>query len=285
MSDINNIDVSVVIPTYNRPILARRAIASALAQSISDLEVIVVDDCSDLNHDVEKTITSLNDDRIRYKRHNSSMGPSAARNTGINLSRGKYIAFLDDDDLWLENKLQNQLDNIGNYKASLCSFFTQYGMISKRKCTEVGFRELLHDRNYAINSGLLVESELLNDIRFDEELRVGEDIDFVFKILKKDKISYLNMPEYFVNVGLHERITNEKTEDFAALERRLQFVFKNIDIYGKFWANYTIASLFLRNFNFEKNKSKKLLKTIKKCGFSAASYAIYKKILNRYMTV
>jgi glycosyltransferase involved in cell wall biosynthesis len=161
MDNNKMIDVSVIIPTHNRPLLARRAVASVLAQTISNIEIIVIDDCSDESFNVQATINTLNDNRVIYKRHSISKGPSASRNTGINASSGNYIAFLDDDDLWLENKLEKQLANIGDYGASLTGFFTQYGNILKKKINEVGYRELKQDRNYALNSGLVVKSDLL----------------------------------------------------------------------------------------------------------------------------
>jgi len=101
--------VSVIIPTYNRAHLVGRAIRSVLSQTCQDFEIIVVDDGS--TDDTEKVVSSFNDSRIRYFRHQtSSGGPTAARNTGIRVSRGKYVAFLDSDDEYLPQKLESQLE-------------------------------------------------------------------------------------------------------------------------------------------------------------------------------
>ncbi|MBA3845490.1 MAG: glycosyltransferase family 2 protein [Planctomycetes bacterium] len=99
--------VSVVIPTRNRADLVRRAVRSALAQTMSDLEVIVVIDGSD-----PATVAALGvitDPRLRVVTRERSGGASAARNTGIDLSRGAWIGFLDDDDEWMPTKLEAQL--------------------------------------------------------------------------------------------------------------------------------------------------------------------------------
>jgi glycosyltransferase involved in cell wall biosynthesis len=93
--------VSVIMPTYNRPKLLRRAIESVLVQSFTDYEIIVVDDCS--TDDAEAVVTSFNDKRIRYiKLDKNSGGSMLPRRVGIKEANSKYIAILDDDDFWVD---------------------------------------------------------------------------------------------------------------------------------------------------------------------------------------
>jgi glycosyltransferase involved in cell wall biosynthesis len=99
--------VSVVIPTYNRAHLVGRAIRSVLQQTHQRLEILVVDDAS--SDGTEEIVRGFRDDRIRYLRHDSNRGGSAARNTGIRAATGEYLAFLDSDDEWLPDKLRKQL--------------------------------------------------------------------------------------------------------------------------------------------------------------------------------
>ena len=90
--------VSVIVPTYNRPDQLEETIKSIRAQTYPNVEIIVVNDCG---ADVEERITTLNRDRtITYVKHGTNRGLAAARNTGIKVARGKYIAYLDDDDLF-----------------------------------------------------------------------------------------------------------------------------------------------------------------------------------------
>src|SRR5688572_26839751 len=96
--------VSVVIPTHNRPLMLRRAIDSVLAQTYQDFEIIVVDD--GLRERSDNVVKLFEDDRIRYISHEQEHGAPAARNTGIKNSNGELIAFLDDDDEWLPQKLE-----------------------------------------------------------------------------------------------------------------------------------------------------------------------------------
>jgi len=96
--------VSVIVPTYNRPDTLLDALRSILNQTYQDFEIIVVNDAGS---DVENIVRFLDkDDRITYIRHGSNRNLAAARNTGIMVARGKYIAYLDDDDLYRPDHLQ-----------------------------------------------------------------------------------------------------------------------------------------------------------------------------------
>lgn len=99
--------VSVIIPTYSRADLLQRAVKSVLAQTFCDFELIIVDDCSPDN--TKEIVQNLTDPRIRSIRHETNRGAAATRNTGIAHAKGKYIAFLDDDDECTPNRLADQV--------------------------------------------------------------------------------------------------------------------------------------------------------------------------------
>ena len=99
--------VSVILPTYQRGAVIRRALHSVLAQTFGDLEVIVLDDAP--ADETEAVCRSFNDARVRYVPYPSRRGVAAARNQGIELARGEFIAFQDSDDEWLLDKLEHQL--------------------------------------------------------------------------------------------------------------------------------------------------------------------------------
>lgn len=106
-------EVSVVIPTRDRPALARRAIASALAQEDVTVEVVVVDDGSQPPFDAPP------DPRVAVVRHPTSRGVATARNTGVEAARAPWVALLDDDDFWAPGKLRTQLAVAGASEAGL----------------------------------------------------------------------------------------------------------------------------------------------------------------------
>lgn len=96
--------VSVIIPTYNRPTMLAESVSSVLHQTYDNCEIIVIND-SGVN--VENVLIPLNTKRnISYTRHNKNRGLAAARNTGINISKGEYIAYLDDDDIFLPHHVE-----------------------------------------------------------------------------------------------------------------------------------------------------------------------------------
>ena len=99
--------VSVIIATHNRAALLPRAINSVLDQTYSDFELIIIDDCSQDN--TWDAMEAFADPRISAVRHKTNRGAASARNTGISQARGEYIAFLDDDDECMPNRLADQV--------------------------------------------------------------------------------------------------------------------------------------------------------------------------------
>ena len=99
--------VSVIIPTYNRAKLLKRAIESVLNQTFQDFELIVVDDGS--TDDTKEIVKSFNNQKIIYIYQENFGGAALPKNVGIKMAQGKYIAILDSDDEWLPEKLQKQV--------------------------------------------------------------------------------------------------------------------------------------------------------------------------------
>ena len=95
--------ISVIVPTHNRPDMLEIAIQSILNQTFKDFEIIVVNDNGE---DVSRIVASFDTDKIIYITHERNKGLAAARNTGIRAARGKYIAYLDDDDVYYSNHLE-----------------------------------------------------------------------------------------------------------------------------------------------------------------------------------
>jgi glycosyltransferase involved in cell wall biosynthesis len=117
MKTSSNPCISVIIPTYNRCWILREAIDSVLSQQFTDIEIIVVDDGS---NDATAALLSAYGDQINII-HQENRGVSAARNAGISIAKGKYIAFLDSDDMWLPEKLSCQVEFFQSHaQAEIC---------------------------------------------------------------------------------------------------------------------------------------------------------------------
>ncbi|MBU7465862.1 glycosyltransferase family 2 protein [Lactiplantibacillus pentosus] len=131
---MNKIEVSVILPVYNSQQFVRTAIDSVLGQSLKAFELIIVNDAS--TDDTEKIVHSYDDQRIVYIRLKNNSGVATARNTGIKLARGKFIAFIDSDDFWSKEKLQRQIsfmnENKINFSYSNYSLMNIRGKVIKR---------------------------------------------------------------------------------------------------------------------------------------------------------
>lgn len=116
---MDEILVSVIMPAYNCAKYITQSLDSALAQDVP-MEIIVINDCSRDNLDqVMQRYISM--PQIRYLKNETNLGVAATRNKGVKLARGKYVAFLDSDDIWAEGKLKKQLKLIEEKGTVLCS--------------------------------------------------------------------------------------------------------------------------------------------------------------------
>ncbi len=106
--------ISIILPTHNRPKLLEEAIESVIAQNITDWELIIIDDNS--NPPVDKQyIQNKFSHKVHVLHHNLSKGGSLSKNTGIEVAKGKYIAFLDDDDLYAPTYLEEAINTLEKY--------------------------------------------------------------------------------------------------------------------------------------------------------------------------
>jgi teichuronic acid biosynthesis glycosyltransferase TuaG len=121
--------VSVVIPAYRAGAIIGPTIESALAQTMREVEVLVVDDCSPDDTVAVVEGYARADSRVRCLRHAANRGPGGARTTALEAARGRYVAFLDSDDVWLPEKLERQIAFMTGRGAALS--YTQYRRIDQ----------------------------------------------------------------------------------------------------------------------------------------------------------
>ena len=100
--------VSVIMPSYNTERFIKSTIESVLCQSYGNLELIIVDDCS--TDKTDEVVASFTDPRIKYIKNEKNSGAAVSRNRALREAKGKYVAFLDSDDLWTPDKLEKQIE-------------------------------------------------------------------------------------------------------------------------------------------------------------------------------
>lgn len=206
--------VSVVVPTYNRADGLAVTIESVLAQTLTEFELIIVDDSS--TDDTETVVSQYDDDRITYIRHEHNRGGSAARNTGIDTARGKYVALLDSDDVWAPEKLERQIalleSRSDEWVAAYCGFERQrtgansrlralFDAVlppSERPGIEGGeelVAESLLLRGFSTggSSTLLVRRDVVKRMGgFDESFERQQDWEFRNRVVREGKLAYVD---------------------------------------------------------------------------------------------
>ena len=120
MALYNNETVSVITPVYNVAKVIERTLDSMLMQGYRDLEIVLVDDCSKDNSAEIIAKYCEKYPNIVYHKQEKNGGAAVARNTALNLAKGRYVAFLDSDDLWCEGKLEKQLAFMKGKDAAIC---------------------------------------------------------------------------------------------------------------------------------------------------------------------
>lgn len=116
--------VSIIMPAYNAARYIRHSVTSVLSQTFFDWRLYIVDDAS--TDDTANVVADINDDRIEYILLNNNGGVANARNVGIQSAKGKYIAFLDSDDLWEPNKLEKQMSLLEQGYAVVCGNYSTF---------------------------------------------------------------------------------------------------------------------------------------------------------------
>jgi hypothetical protein len=199
--------VSVIIPFYNtRPQWLQESIQSVLAQTYTDFEVILVDDGST---ESLSSLVSVSDERVRYVRQENK-GAAAARNHGIRLALGQYLAFLDSDDVFLSTKLEKQVAAMDSHLDALLSHTSYQRMTADGTPVRLVRSGTLTGRVYPqiirrctiATPTVMVRSEALGERRrFEESLRVGEDVILWIRLAKESAI--LGIDEPLAKVRIH----------------------------------------------------------------------------------
>ena len=219
-------EVSVIVTVYNRFELTKRAVESVLAQTLPVSEILLIDDGSfDGTSELlsEYAINNLSwRQHVRYWRQ-ENLGPGAARNNGIHRAQGEWLAFIDNDDLWLPQKLEWQFRALDQFTGECGACITDawfmnnqhmkmtlFQLAGKRHTDMAGvigdpLRYIL-ETNSVVGihpvwlQNLVTRTELARRVGgFDPKLRFGDDDDFVFRLACETKLCYVDLPMVLID--------------------------------------------------------------------------------------
>ncbi len=249
--------VSVIIPTYGGEDSVIRSVKSVLSQNYKNFEVIIVDDNNPDTEERKKTEgyikAFLYDSRVKYIKHEKNKNGSAARNTGFKNSDGDYICLLDDDDIFLQDKLSAQvefLEEHPEYGACYC-WRKQNG---KEICGEYegDLSKVLLDLSFTpTTDSLMIRKECYEALGgFDESYRRHQDFEFLLRFFKKYKIGVVKRVLIEVignkinNVPKGEKLYNTKKAFFDQFGDEIDMIDKK----NKGYKQRAYAEHFSRTF-------------------------------------
>lgn len=238
MTISDSLAVSVVVTSYNRPNFLRECLNAILNQTFAAFEVIVVDDFS--NFDPFALAASLNDSRIKVFQNKTGGAVAVNRNFGIRKAKGRYIAFCDDDDVWMKSKLKNQvaiLDErpelmaVATNIATFPNGHSNHYLLNKNLL--IDYDALLKapftvSRQTKIaNSSVLIRKAIIEDLGgLDENVEVAaaEDYDLWLRVLQRRNRSILVLSQSLVKYRVH----NENITRFISNQDRTYLKLKGV---------------------------------------------------------
>ncbi|MFC7356867.1 glycosyltransferase family 2 protein [Jejudonia soesokkakensis] len=255
--------VSVIIPTYNRPTFLKEAIDSVVGQTYVPIEILVIDDGSNINY-AEEICNHYKNCTYLYKKNG---GLSSARNFGIKKSNGAYIAFLDDDDFWRKDKIEKQVAILETHKEvdlvhSSAMVVTELGEstgniigASKTKVSKRSgnvFWNALGVWVVKSPTPLLRRTVFTKDLLFDETIKVGEDIDFYQRLFYRHQIYYIDEPLAFYREFDNPVRLSKQREKYIGIEKKMIANFREMGVHSPIILHkikIRLAKQAVRNWN------------------------------------
>ena len=250
----DNETVSVIIPVYNAEKYIGSTIESALNQTYKKLTLVIVDDCSTDNSKniIDEYIKHTNN--IVYHLNSNNTGAAVARNKALEIAEGRYVAFLDSDDLWLPEKIQRQLALMSNNNVGFC--YTAYEMIDdegrlmkeKIKILEKTEYKHLLKRTMISTPTVLLDRQLIGNVEMPLR-RTGQDYAYWLLLLRKNGVAY-GIDEALVQVRRRNNSLSKNKIQNVRDVWSIQTKFENIPLLKATYNTicYVLNSFFKRYF-------------------------------------
>lgn len=241
--------VSIIMPAYNAENYIKESISSVIAQTFQDWELIIIDDCS--TDDTPTIISNFisQDSRIKSIRlYKNSGKPSVAKNHGLKMIKGDFIAFIDSDDLWISDKLAKQVALMQNDNEIALSYTGGYWIDDNGKIVKdfvpkysCGFNLKRQLSRYEINnqSVMITKKALQNTLmQFNENILIGEDFNLFMHIVAKYKSS--TIPQQLIKYRIHN---NAITKSKKQVSDGILLTLNELNIKYNIYLKYPLKSL------------------------------------------
>lgn len=215
--------ISVVIPAYNREKTIVKCLDSVLNQTYQPFEVIVVDDAS--NDNTVKLVEEYPSDIVKLVKCNKNSGAQTARNIGIKAAKGDWIAFQDSDDIWLPDKLEKQKEAIEKSNFEVCAGGGIWKKGDKEEYIFLNgksgnvYKDILELKTYILYPTLLIKKDLLEKIGYlDEKVEAYQELDTAIRLSKENRFVYVSTPLFIYNIHEGEAISKNRDRGLRGIQ-------------------------------------------------------------------
>ena len=253
--------ISIIMPNYNGEKFIKNSLDTILNQTYKNWELLIVDDCSK-DKSIEIIKKNYDDKRIKLIELHENKGSAYARNEALRQARGRYIAFLDSDDLWLDNFLEEQIKFLKANKASLvyCSYYiidennkkilNPYVVKDK-----VSYKDILKFLPIGMLTSLY-DTKQIGKYYFEESLgSIRDDYVYWLKILKKIDFAYAN-PEILAKYRIHKNSVTKKKYKMILPQFKVYYKIEKLGIikslyYLLHWSLHGLRKYYTKKNNKE----------------------------------
>jgi glycosyltransferase involved in cell wall biosynthesis len=253
--------ISVLMPVYNGERFIKESIESILSQTFTDFEFIIVDDCS--SDTSSNIIMSYDDPRIKFFSNKNNIGQTKSLNKGISLATGKYIARIDQDDLYKKSHLSKKIKIVSKFNFDVIGNWS-FGINQKNKI----IKRIEHPlENQQIKDSLIISqpfthsalfikrSSLIKVNKYPENIQISMDYALLVNLAKHDS-TFHNIPEYLSFIRYHEKSTSFKNKfkiekEIFYIQKKTKFFNSKVKIYKaiQFYRILRLCKFLPKNFS------------------------------------
>jgi teichuronic acid biosynthesis glycosyltransferase TuaG len=248
--------ISVIIPFHNELSLIDRAVSSVVMQDYQDIdfEILIVNDGPIHNTDVFNAIKCCDNIKLDVVKNNQEKGPGGARNCGLNIATGHYVAFLDADDMWMKNKIREQIKILNDGATFVCSGydFAGGGLVVVPPANIHKPLDIFTQRGIGTSS-VVISKKTIGNTRF-KNFRFAQDIDFWYRVASQHCFVYGSSDKVLVTYNPFGS-TKSKCSQLIAMVRVLRENQISFGIAMKILVSYGVTGIYRHYLSLGRKQS------------------------------